>query len=99
MAKVRNLLPRRRVVSLDALKGKERPGRPLGGGKVHPGGFDYQTVTFGPHRGQGMRRAGPKDQMPDTVELPKGGEESSAIVEGIRQGTFRLMSPTAKPKK
>lgn len=92
MARIRNLLPQARRVTLDALKGKGRPGRKLGKGKEQPGGIDYQQVQFGPYRGRGLRRG---TTMPDTINLPKGGEASSAIVTGISQGTFRLM-PDAK---
>lgn len=92
MARIRNLLPQARRVTMDALKGKKRPGRPLGKGKEQPGGINYPQVEFGPYRGRGLRRG---VTMPDTIDLPKGGEESSVIVEGIRQGTFRLL-PDAK---
>ena len=93
MVQIRNLLPQARRVTLDALKGKQRPGRPLGKVKEQPGGIDYEQVQFGPYRGQGLRRG---VTMPDTMRLPKGGEQSSAIVEGIRQGTFRLVPDVKK---
>ena len=91
--RVRNLQPQARRVTLDSLKGKERPGRQLPKGKTQPGGIDYPQVEFGPYRARGLRRG---VSMPDTVDLPKGGEKSSAIVTGIDQGTFRIVAGSKK---